>query len=73
MHTDMITEIVYRRRGENLGKLPWWSAEYKLKTKLVRDAIYAHPELFERIRPGVYFLTGKSPNVRSYETLAELP
>jgi len=74
LHTDFIAKLVYHRRGINLDKHPWWSEEYKKLTKQVRDAIYAHSELFENQgTPGVYFLTGKRPNIRSYDTITEVP
>jgi hypothetical protein len=74
LHTDFIARLVYHRRGIDISKLPWWSTEYKQKVKVVRDAIYAHPELFENQgTPGVFFLTGKRPDVRTYDTITEVP
>jgi len=74
LHTDFIAKLVYHRRGIDIDKLPWGSVQDQKLTKDVRDAIYAHSELFENQgTPGVYFLKDKTPNVRKYDRITEVP
>lgn len=73
MHYETIAKLIYKKRGINLDKYPWWSVEFKKRTRSVLDAILAHPELFRRTNPGAYFLTGKAANVCAYPELEEIP